>query len=218
MPAPVGRSSGAGQPCGVSVTTGGIAPASLQYDHLHPVVRVAGPRCLAGDPLLVVCRHTCHRLLPWLQVTFDLVPDAARPGSDQWPWSTAPATAPAGRLGRPGASDPGGVVRCALSLCRPRCVCVCGVPGHLAPVQRCAHPLCSVHGVRGHFAHVHRCARCVRHVCVVGGFVGDPPFPFLFLSVFFLSFCLVPCSCCFCSVSSFDAFSRLLIPLCCFLF
>ena len=43
---------GAVQPCGVSLTTGGIAPASLRYDHLSPVARVAGPRCLAGDPLL----------------------------------------------------------------------------------------------------------------------------------------------------------------------
>ena len=43
---------GAAQPYGVSLTTGGIAPASLRYDRLTPVARVAGPRCLAGDPLL----------------------------------------------------------------------------------------------------------------------------------------------------------------------
>ena len=43
---------GAARPCGVSLTTGGIAPASLRYDRLTPVAPVAGPRCLAGDPLL----------------------------------------------------------------------------------------------------------------------------------------------------------------------
>ena len=43
---------GAAQPCGVSLATGGIAPASLRYDRLTPVARVAGSRCLAGDPLL----------------------------------------------------------------------------------------------------------------------------------------------------------------------
>ena len=103
---------------------------------------------------------------------------------DQWPWSTAPATGPVGRLGRPSASDPWGVGS-FLSLGRPTCVqcpgpawllftgvpalfvvlrlqcpgplgscspvcslgvlcCVCGVPGHLAPVHRCARWVCCV--------------------------------------------------------------------------
>ena len=44
---------GATKPYGVSLTTGGIAPASLRYNRLTPVVPVAGPCCLAGDPLLV---------------------------------------------------------------------------------------------------------------------------------------------------------------------
>ena len=104
-------------------------------------------------------RLACHRLLPWLRVTFAMVLDAAWRGSDQWPWSTAPATGPVGRLGRPSVSDPWGVSS-FLSLGRPTCVqcpgplgscspvcprgmllCVCGVLGHLAPVHRCA---CSV--------------------------------------------------------------------------
>ena len=78
------------------------------------------------------------------------------------PWSTAPATGPVGRLGRPSASDPWGVGS-FLSLGRPTCVqcpgplgscspvcprgllcCVCGVPGHLAPVHRCARSVCCV--------------------------------------------------------------------------
>ena len=109
-----------------------------------------------------VYRLACHRLLPWLRVTFAMVPHAAWPGSDQWPLSTAPATGPVGRLGRPIASDPWGVGS-FLSLGRPTCVqcpaplgscspvcslsvlcCVCGVLGHLAPVHRCARWVCCV--------------------------------------------------------------------------
>ena len=91
-----------------------------------------------------------------------MVPDAAWPGSDQWPWGTAPAARRVGRLGCPSASDPWGVGSC-LSLGRPTCARVCGVLGHLAPVHRCARlvscfALC---GVLGHLAPVHRCARSV---------------------------------------------------------
>ena len=43
---------GAAQPYGVSPTTRGIAAASLRYDRLTLVNRVAGPLYLAGDPLL----------------------------------------------------------------------------------------------------------------------------------------------------------------------
>ena len=113
-------------------------------------------------PSWTVYRLACQRLLPWLGVTFASVPDAAWPGSDQWPWSTAPATGPVGRLGRPSASDPWGIGS-FLSLGRPTCVqcpgllgscssvcprgvlcCVCGVLGHLAPVHRCARSVCCV--------------------------------------------------------------------------
>ena len=114
--------------------------------------------CSAGQatPSWTVYRLACHRLLPWLWVTFAMVPDAAWPGSDQWPWSTAPATGPVGRLGRPSVTDQWGVgsflslrrrtcVRCPgpLGSCSPVCPlgalrCVCGVQGHLAPVHRCA--------------------------------------------------------------------------------
>ena len=91
-----------------------------------------------------------------------MVPDAAWPGSDQWPWSTAPAIDLMGRLGRPSASDPWGVGS-FLSLGRPTCVqcpgplgscspmcprgmlcCVCGSLGNLAPVHRCARSVCCV--------------------------------------------------------------------------
>ena len=88
-------------------------------------------------PSWTVYRLACHRLLPWLRVTFAMVPDAAWPGSDQRPWGTAPAAGPVGRLGRPSVSDPWGV-GAFLSLGRPSCARVCGVLGHLAPVHRCA--------------------------------------------------------------------------------
>ena len=100
-----------------------------------------------------------------------MVPNAAWPGSDQRPWSTAPATGPVGRLGRPSASDHGGVGRGALSLCRPLCMCVCGVLAHVAPV--------------------HRFALYVRSVCSVGGFVplSSPPKFFSFFFSVFVLFC-----------------------------
>ena len=88
-------------------------------------------------PSWTVYRLTCQRLLPWLRVTFAMVPDAAWSGSDQRPWGTAPAAGPVGRLGRPSAPDPWGAVS-FLSLGRPTCARVCGVLGHLAPVHRCA--------------------------------------------------------------------------------
>ena len=125
-------------------------------------LELRGRSALHATPSWTVYRLACHRLLPWLRVTFAMVPDAAWPGSDQWPWSTAPATGPVGRLGRPSVSDPWGVAS-SLSLGRPTCVqcprplgscspvcplgvlcCVCGVVGHLAPVHRCARSVCCV--------------------------------------------------------------------------
>ena len=114
-------------------------------------LELRGPTAWQATPSWTVCRLACHRLLPWLRVTFAMVPDAAWPDSDQRPWSTAPATGPVGRLGRPSASDPGGVIGCALSLRYSSGVCVlgallgvCGVPGHLAPAHRCARVVCCV--------------------------------------------------------------------------
>ena len=88
-----------------------------------------------------VYRLACHRLLPWLRMTFATVPDADWPGSARWPWGTAPAAGPVGQLGCPSAPDPWGVGS-FLSLGCPTCARVCGVLGHLAPVHRCAPPLC----------------------------------------------------------------------------
>ena len=123
-------------------------------------LELQGHSAWQATPSWTVYRLACHWLLPWLRLTFAMVPDAAWPGSDHWPWSTAPATGPVGQLGCPSASDPWGLVF-LLSLNRPKCVrcpgplgscspvcprgfvcCLCGVLGHLAPVHRCARPLC----------------------------------------------------------------------------
>ena len=112
-----------------------------------------------ATPSWTVYRLACHRLLPWLRVTFAMVPHAAWPGSDQWPWSTAPATGPVGRLGRPSVSDPWGVGS-FLSLGRPACVRCPGPLGSCSPVCPLGALRC-VCGVQGHLAPVHRCARSV---------------------------------------------------------
>ena len=88
-----------------------------------------------------------------------MVPDAAWPGSDQQPWSTAPATGPVGRLGRPSVSDPWGVGS-FLSLGRPTCVRCPGPPGSCSPVCPLG-VLCWVCGSLGLPAPVLRCARSV---------------------------------------------------------
>ena len=125
-------------------------------------LQLRGHSAWQATPSWTVYRLACHQLLPWLRVTFAMVPDAAWPGSDQRPWSTAPATGPVGWLVRPSASHPWGFGS-FLSLTRPTCVqcpgplgscspvcphgllwCVCGVFYHLAPVHRCARSVCCV--------------------------------------------------------------------------
>ena len=125
---------------------------------LWPELR--GHSAWQATPSWTMYRLACHRLLAGLRVTFAMVPHAAWPGSDQWPWSTAPATGPVGWLGRPSASHPWGVgsflslgpptcVQCPgpLGSCSPVCprgvsCCLCGVLGHLAPVHWCARSMC----------------------------------------------------------------------------
>ena len=139
-------------------------------------LELRGRSAWQASPSWTVYRLICRRLLPWLQVTFAMVPDAAWPGSDQWPWSTGPATGPVGRLGRPSVSDPWGVGS-FLSLGRPtwllftvvptRCVALllrCPGPlGSCSPVRPLVAVLCLC-GVLGHLAPVHRCARVVCRV------------------------------------------------------
>ena len=97
-------------------------------------LQLRGHSAWQATPSWTVYRLASHALLPWLRVTFAMVPDAARPGSDQWPWSTAPSGGPVGWLGRPSASHPWGVGS-FLSLGRPTCV---RCPG---PLDSCS-PVC----------------------------------------------------------------------------
>ena len=122
-------------------------------------LELRGRSAWQATPSWTVYRLACHRLHPWLRVTFAMVPDAAWPGSDQQPWSTAPATGPVGRLGRPSVSDPWGVGS-FLSPGRPTCVRRPGPPGSCSPVCLLG-VLCCVCGVLGLPAPVHRCARSV---------------------------------------------------------
>ena len=122
-------------------------------------LELRGNSAWQATPSTTVYRLTYHRLLPWLRVTFAMVPHAAWPGSDQWPLSTAPATGPVGRLGRPSASDPWGVGS-FLSLGLPTCLQCPGPLGSCSPVSL-RGLLCCVCGVLGHLAPVHRCARAV---------------------------------------------------------
>ena len=122
-------------------------------------LELRGHSAWQATPSWTVYRLACHRLLPWLRVTFAMVPDAAWSGSDQWPWSTAPATGPVGWLGRPSTSDPWGVGS-FLSLGCPTCVQCPGPLGSRSPVRPLG-VLCCVCGVLGHLAPVHRCARSV---------------------------------------------------------
>ena len=121
-----------------------------------------------------VYRLACHRLLPWLRVTFAMVPDPAWPGSDQWPWSTAPAPGRVGWPGRPDVSNPWGVGS-FLCLGRPMCARCPGPLGSCSAV--CSRGLlCCVCGVLGHLAPVHRCARSVW--CVACAVSRAPWLPF----------------------------------------
>ena len=122
-------------------------------------LELRGRSAWQATPSWTVYRLACHRLHPWLRVTFAMVPDAAWRGSDQQPWSTAPATGPVGRLGRPSVSDPWGVGS-FLSPGRPTCVRRPGPPGSCSPVCLLG-VLCCVCGVLGLPAPVHRCARSV---------------------------------------------------------
>ena len=168
-------------------SSGGL-PSHVEYlspqGLLLPLSTVQPPHSCGlscGVPLLgrrppswTVYRLACHRLLPWLRVTFAMVPHVAWPGSDQRPWSTSPAAGPAGRLGRPSVSHPWGVVTCTLATLDAH---LRAVPmAFLALVYRCARTVRCVCGIHDSLALVHRscssvawCARLVRCVCDVHG-------------------------------------------------
>ena len=150
---------GAAQPCGLSLTTRGIAPASLRYDRLTLVARVAGPLCLAGDPLLdcVPARlstvasmapgDVCHG--PRCSLA-GLGPAAMGYLPCCWPGGSADSPQCARRMGcwffpvpRPpyvctSVPCPGPPGSCSQVCPLGALLCLCGVRGHLAPVHRCA--------------------------------------------------------------------------------
>ena len=137
-------------------------------------LELRGHSAWQATPSWTVYRLSSRQLLPWLRVKFAMVPDAGWSGSDQWPWSTAPAIGPVGRLGRPSVSDAWGVGS-FLSLGRPTCV-QCPWPlGSCSPMCR-GRLLCCVCGVLGHFAPVHRCARSVCCVACAVSWVTWLPF------------------------------------------
>ena len=117
-------------------------------------LELQGPVAWQATSSPAVCRHACHQLLPWLWATFAMVPDAVWARTSGLRVPLLPLARWVGSV-TPVRLTPGGVDRCALSLCSPRCMCVCGVLAHLAPV--------------------HWCARCVRFACAVGGCVPPPP-------------------------------------------
>ena len=138
----------------VALLVSGITPEEL-LDVFHDTGVFEGsplPRSGSLVPFAMASRASTSRtVVVQVLVAFSLQP-----------WSTAPATGPVGRLGRPSASDPWGIGS-FLSLSRPTCVrcpgllgscspvcprgllwCVCGVLGRLAPVHRCARSMCCV--------------------------------------------------------------------------
>ena len=169
---------------------GSIAPASVRYNRLTPVARVAGPRCLAGDALLgcvparlspVVAMapgDVCHgpRCSP-----AGLRPVTLEYRSCHWPGgsSGSPQVVPPLRCGllRPVPLPPSVRVRVRCpgppGTCSPA-TASCVFRGHLALVHQCTccvrharSVVCSLDvlrcasGVLGHSAPVHRCARLV---------------------------------------------------------
>ena len=162
----------AAQPYGVSLTTGGIAPASLWYDRLTPVAPVAGPRCLAGEPLLgcVPARlssvafmapgDVCHGLRCSLA---GLRPAALVYRSCHWP---------GGPAGSPQFVSPLG--------CRPWCP---------VPLLFSVHVCVLCCGPRGACSPV--CALCAVRVCCWWLCPSSPPLIFLSVVFFLLCICFV---------------------------
>ena len=156
---------GAAEPYGVSLTTGGIAPASLRYDGLTPVARVAGPPCLAGDPLLDYVPAPLSSVASMAPGDVCLGPRCSLAGlgpvalecrSCHWPgWS----------VGSPQCVRPWG--------CRP--LRPVSLPPSVHVRVRCPGPLGACSPVRFLFA--------------VGGCVPPPP-PLIFVSFFFALYLL----------------------------
>ena len=186
MPPPVRSSSGGCPAVWIYLTTGDIGPASLRYNCLTPVARVAGPRCLAGSPLLGcvparlssvasmapgdVCHGPCCSLA-------GLRPVALGYRSCHWPGGSA---------GWPQCVQPWG--------CRP--LCPVPFPPWVRVRVRCPGPLGACSPVRPPFVFRARCprprgscppVRTLCAVCVCWWWFCPPssPPPFFALYLFF---------------------------------
>ena len=156
---------------------GVFAPASLRYNRITPVARVAAPRCLAGDPLLgcvpahlsLVASMALGDICPGPGCSLaGLGPVALEYRSCHWPGGSAGS---------------------------PQCVRPSGYrPLHPLPLLPSVHVRVRLPGPLGALLFVHRCGRCVRFACAVGGCVPPPTPKIFFCSVFvFVSppfFCL----------------------------
>ena len=190
---------GAAKPSGVSLTTGAIAPASLRYDRLNPVAGAAGPRCLAGDPLLGCVPARLSSVIAMAASDGFHGPRCSLPGLEPVAFEYHSCNWPGGSAGS------------------PQCVRTWGC-GSLRPVPlafsvrarlRCPGPLGACSPVRAPFVFHARCpsplgacspVRALCAVCVCCWWLcrGSPPPPF-FLPVFlfFAALVLLCVLCCF---------------------
>ena len=157
------KALGAAQPCGVSLTTRGIDAASVQYDRLTLVARVAGPLCLAGDPLLDCLPASLSSVASMAPGDVCHGPRCSLAGLGPTALGYCPCCWPGESAGSPQCTRPMGCrflpvprppylctcVLCPgpLGSCSAICslgalLCLCGVVGHLAPVHRCARSVC----------------------------------------------------------------------------
>ena len=83
MPPPLGRSSGGCLAVWSISHHKGYCSRLSTVRPPHPCGLSWGRSAWQTTPSWTVYRLACHRLLPWLRVTFAMVPDAAWPGSDQ---------------------------------------------------------------------------------------------------------------------------------------
>ena len=103
-------------------------------------LELRGHSAWQATPSWTVYRLACHRLLPWIRVTFAMVPDAA------WLARTSGLGVPLLPLARwVGLVAPVCPTHGVLVLsCPSAALRVCRVLGHLAPVHRCARVACCV--------------------------------------------------------------------------
>ena len=123
----------AAQPCGVSLTAGGSAPASLWCHRLTPVASVAGPLCLAGDPLMDGVPARLSPVVAMAPGDVYYVPRCSLAGVGPAALGYRPCCWPGGSAGSPQGARPMG---CGLLIPVPRST-------YVRTLLRCAGPLAS---------------------------------------------------------------------------